>query len=72
MKRPPPYFDSETTSPETPLEPEVVLPDMLPPMYKTLCEENEISESPAKSCPIFKDNRDPDGYLRCLAGLISH
>ena len=85
MKRRPPYFeDCEFESPRsddavmgeaTPPTPEPVqiqLPDMLPPNYEVLRDENGITETPPKSCPIFRDERDPEGRLRHLAGLILH
>ena len=54
-------------------EPTVQLPEMLPPNYEVLRDENEITEEkPPKSCPCFRDDRDPDGRLRHLAGLILH
>ena len=46
---------------------------MLPANYETLRDENGIVETaPPKSCPIFRDERDPEGRLRHLAGLILH
>ena len=46
---------------------------MLPSNYEVLRDENGIVEStPPKSCPIFRDQRDPEGRLRHLAGLIMH
>ena len=49
------------------------LPDLLPPNYEVLCDENGVTEEqPPKSCPCFRDERDPDGRLRHLAGLILH
>ena len=51
----------------------VKLPDMLPPNYEVLRDENGVTEEqPPKSCPCFRDERDPDGRLRHLAGLILH
>ena len=83
MKRRPPYFEdcefdsprSDEALPPTPEEelPEVQLPDLLPPNYEVLRDENGITEEKApKSCPCFRDERDPDGRLRHLAGLILH
>ena len=74
MKKRPPHFDDiEFQSPrsEEP-EPQVKLPDLLPPQYEVLRDENGITEAPPKSCPCFRDERDPDGHLRHLAGLILH
>ena len=73
MKRRPPYFnDCEFDSAES-KEEEIDLPDLLPPNYEVLRDENGITEStPPKSCPIFRDERDPGGRLRHLAGLILH
>ena len=73
MKRRPPYFnDCEFDSAES-KEEEIDLPDLLPPNYEVLRDENGVSETtPPKSCPIFRDERDPDGRLRHLAGLILH
>ena len=80
MKRRPPYFEdcafdsprSDEALPPTPEE-EVKLPDLLPPNYEVLRDENGITEEKApKSCPCFRDERDPDGRLRHLAGLILH
>ena len=51
----------------------VKLPDLLPPNYEVLRDENGVTEEqPPKSCPCFRDERDPDGRLRHLAGLILH
>ena len=75
MKKRPPYFeDIEFQSPRSEeAEPTVQLPEMLPPNYEVLRDENEIKEEkPPKSCPCFRDDRDPDGRLRHLAGLILH
>ena len=83
MKRRPPYFEdcefqsprSDVASPPTPQpeERQMTLPEMLPPNYEVLRDENGITEErPPKSCPIFRDERDPDGRLRHLAGLILH
>ena len=81
MKRRPPNFEdcefdsprSDQASPPTPEEEEVKLPDLLPPNYEVLRDENGITEEKApKSCPCFRDERDPDGRLRHLAGLILH
>ena len=83
MKRRPPYFDdcdfqsprSDEAAPPTPEEDskQVKLPDMLPANYEVLRDENGIVETdPPKSCPIFRDERDPEGRLRHLAGLILH
>ena len=48
-------------------------PEMLPPNYEVLRDEHGITEqTPPKSCPCFRDERDPDGRLRHLAGLILH
>ena len=53
--------------------PQLELPVMLPPNYQVLREENGITEEhPPKSCPCFRDERDPEGRLRHLAGLILH
>ena len=53
--------------------PQLELPTMLPPNYEVLKEENDIQEAnPPKSCPCFRDERDPEGRLRHLAGLILH
>ena len=53
--------------------PQLELPTMLPPNYQVLREENGITEvNPPKSCPCFRDERDPEGRLRHLAGLILH
>ena len=42
-------------------------------MNEVLRDENGITETePPKSCPIFRDARDPEGRLRHLAGLILH
>ena len=79
MKKRPPYFDdcefqsprSDEAAPPTP--PEVQIPDILPPNYEVLRDENGVTEEkPPKSCPCFRDERDPDGRLRHLAGLILH
>ena len=81
MKRRPPFDDCEFQSPrsdETPATPEeepkeIRLPDMLPANYETLRDENgAVDVIPPKSCPIFRDERDPEGRLRHLAGLIMH
>ena len=81
MKKRPPYFeDIEFQSPRSedapaPQEdaPTLMLPDMLPPNYDVLRDENGVTEErPPKSCPCFRDERDPDGRLRHLAGLILH
>ena len=84
MKKRPPYFeDIEFQSPrsedapqesDTVMEtPTVTLPDLLPPNYEVLRDENGVTEEqPPKSCPCFRDERDPDGRLRHLAGLILH
>ena len=86
MKKRPPYFeDIEFQSPRSegaPQEeasdtvtepPTVTLPDLLPPNYEVLRDENGVTEEqPPKSCPCFRDERDPDGRLRHLAGLILH
>ena len=81
MKRRPPYFEdcefqsprSDVASPPTPPERQITLPEMLPPNYEVLRDENGITEErPPKSCPIFRDERDPEGRLRHLAGLILH
>ena len=87
MKKRPPYFeDIEFQSPRSdeaqpPSEdrdyptpcPQLELPTMLPPNYQVLKEENDITEvHPPKSCPCFRDERDPEGRLRHLAGLILH
>ena len=82
MKKRPPYFeDIEFQSPrseDAPQEsdivmetPAITLPDILPPNYDVLRDENGVTEEqPPKSCPCFRDERDPDGRLRHLAGLI--
>ena len=88
MKKRPPYFeDIEFQSPrseDAPQEetsdtvmgaptPQLTLPDMLPPNYEVIRDENGVTEQhPPKSCPCFRDERDPDGRLRHLAGLILH
>ena len=74
MKKRPPYFeDIEFQSPRSEETETVQLPEMLPPNYEVLRDENEITEEkPPKSCPCFRDDRDPDGHLRHLAGLILH
>ena len=81
MKRRPPYFEDcefesprsdEATPPTPPTPVQIQLPDMLPPKYERLRDENGITETPPKSCPIFRDERDPEGRLRHLAGLILH
>ncbi len=74
LKKRPLYFDNaEFPSPRENEERQLSLPDMLPPAYDTLRDENEITEDrPPKSCPCFRDERDPDGRLRHLAGLILH
>ena len=75
LKRRPPYFNyCEFESAESNIpEEEIKLPDLLPPNYEVLRDENGVSETiPPKSCPIFRDERDPDGRLRHLAGLILH
>ncbi len=79
MDERPPYFeDIEFESPRSDEKeevdfPQVTLPDMLPPNYDVLRDENGITEEkPPKSCPCFRDERDPDGRLRHLAGLILH
>ena len=73
LKKRPAYFDNiEFPSPRSEEE-QITLPDMLPPNYEVLRDENEITEQhPPKSCPCFRDERDPDGRLRHLAGLILH
>ena len=66
---------SDVASPPTPQpeERQLTLPEMLPPNYEVLRDENGITEAqPPKSCPIFRDERDPEGRLRHLAGLILH
>ncbi len=79
LKKRPLYFDdidfqsprSEEKRDSPPRQ--VTLPEMLPPSYEVLRDENEITEEqPPKSCPCFRDERDPDGRLRHLAGLILH
>lgn len=78
MKKKPPYFeevDEYFLSPRSDKsdEPQLELPNMLPPNYEVLKKGNEITEEkPPKSCPCFRDERDPDGRLRHLAGLILH
>ena len=74
MKKRPPYFeDIEFESPRSEEEKQLTLPDMLPANYDVLRDENGIKEeAPPKSCPCFRDERDPDGRLRHLAGLILH
>ena len=74
MTKRPPYFDDiEFESPRSEEEKQLTLPDMLPPSYEVLRDENGIKEdTPPKSCPCFRDERDPEGRLRHLAGLILH
>ena len=79
MKKKPPYFDNADEyflSPRSGTSDEVEtleVPEMLPPNYDILKEENGITEDkPPKSCPCFRDERDPEGRLRHLAGLIMH
>ncbi len=74
LKKRPLYFDNiEFQSPRENEERQLILPEMLPPAYEALRDENEITEErPPKSCPCFRDERDPDGRLRHLAGLILH
>ena len=76
MKKRPPHFDEVTaTSPRSDQSTDgsIALPDMLPANYEVLRDENQITETaPPKSCPCFRDERDPDGRLRHLAGLILH
>ena len=63
--------DYELPTEEEPKE--IRLPDMLPANYETLRDENgAVDVIPPKSCPIFRDERDPEGRLRHLAGLIMH
>ena len=72
-KAPALFEDIEFQSPRSEEEPTVQLPEMLPANYEVLRDENEIKEEkPPNSCPCFRDDRDPDGRLRHLAGLILH
>ncbi len=86
MKKRPLYFENidfqsprsedekPDEKPDCPSPPrQLLLPEMLPPSYDVLRDENEIKEDrPPKSCPCFRDDRDPDGRLRHLAGLVLH
>ena len=68
---------STTASDEEAPEPQPVESVWKPPLldspvYHKLREENEITEEkPPVSCLIFKNEKDPDGRLRHLAGLIA-
>ncbi len=73
MKRPPPYFEAENTPPtsEEGDVPEIALPDILPPNYHVLRDENGIVEKvPPKSCPCFVDPKNPDEHIRAINGLL--
>ena len=65
MKKPPPYFENCSEGPE-----EVDIPRELPPMYATLCEENNITEAPPVPAPCFINSKDPTGQYRQLASLL--
>ncbi len=52
---------------------ELKLIERLPPNCEVLRDENGVTEEkPPKSYPCFRAERDPDGRLRHLAGLLLH
>ena len=66
---------STTASDDTVKEPTVEIkwkpPVLDSPVYHQIKEENGITdEKPPVSCLIFKNEKDPEGNLRHLAGLI--